>query len=1121
MGVIDDNEVILDRNFGNAFNGTLYKAEYKVDYKDDAVFGRVRWSEHDSGTNTYKIDKFITLDPSLSVGRSGTIETSIDAIQYEKGTDGTVTQTSTFSDIRATVTAIGFSKPEFRVTTLTAPTTTGGSDGFNKQDLVDGDFVGADEDGDGFTKEFIIHDSSELGKGNGSLLEVAVEIREVNNVGINTTVKSSIVRVVDGAEGLDGKTVRLNAEDYSILYDSSGANPSHSGTVTVNTVANAGINITATARNFTDALFRFKEAGGSFGSYVDGTTPSGTSPQTASITFAVPSTLPTFGSRVFEVEVAEKPPNYNSSSQEGTDSDGNAVTPTVQANDSISLIFVAEGAGGINIVNSNSAHAYATEANGNPITTNDTITNSDTTLELLIGGIVGTYVGYGSDGNDLNTFTAGGFTGTLPSGSWYIASAVSSEGCFSPGKITGVTNNVVSIAPVDINTSHSSYPGDNNETITWTIKVGTKDGEVDIKTVQSLSKSLKGQAGPSMSLTNDNVSVPLDNNNVADFSNTQTEVQVFDGPTELQYTNGTPANGQFNISISNGTGVTGSTSAPAPTSGDKFASVADITGLSGSTGIRTISVSGKDVAGNALPSLSKAQTFTKVTSGTIGTRGKKSFTGYLYFQSSSSNPPSAPSNTNVTADFNTNTLSGGVIGTGSSNWNQAAPTFVAGNSNKYWYVLFSASEDGNYNSSTDTFDSVDIDFGTTVYQGIGFQGLVTFSGTNGTTISVEDANGVTQVLDITQIDGSKITTGSIKSQNYSADSNSNFASAGSLYNLVTGSIETPHFFSNSSSAEFKGSVTLASSANLTIGGSQLAQVALTGVYSHLSGTPTLSTVATSGSYSDLSNAPNLSTVATSGSYNDLGNLPSLFSGAYADLSGKPNLFSGNYADLNGKPTIPGDIEDLNDATNLLFSGNYTDLTNKPPIPEALSDLNNDIGAITGVATNSNSYASIVSGALQLNPGNIVGASTAITAINSGSTTFASIANNQLTIVPSAIVLSTDAVTSVVDAASNSGFVSLSSNTLTLDSRNISISSLSGAGNLATQDVADLDFVASNTTISAGRIALTTSGLIVADDSSTTTSGTNRIVLDTTGGSNAIYVYDSSSTSPRVILGKLS
>ena len=175
---------------------------------------------------------------------------------------------------------------------------------------------------------------------------------------------------MDGAEGVDGKTVRLNAEDYSILYDSSGSNPSHSGTVTVNGQANTGINITATARNFTDALFRFKEPGGSFGSYVDGTTPSGTNPQTASITFAVPNTIPTFGSRVFEVEVEEKPPNYDGSStpQQGTDSDGNAVLPTVQANDSISLIFVAEGAGGINLVNSNAAHAYATEANGNPIT---------------------------------------------------------------------------------------------------------------------------------------------------------------------------------------------------------------------------------------------------------------------------------------------------------------------------------------------------------------------------------------------------------------------------------------------------------------------------------------------------------------------------------------------------------------------------------------------------------------------------------------------------------------------------------------------------------------------------------------------------------------------------------
>ena len=750
MGVIDDNEVILDRSFSTAFNGDLYKAEYKVDYKDDAVFGRVRWSEHSAGTNSFRVDKFLTLDPSLSVGRSGLIETSIDAIQYEKGTDqSTVTQTTTFSDIRATVTAIGFSKPEFRVTTL--------SSDLNRQNLVGNDFVSADTAG-GFSKEFIIHDTSALGKGDGSLLEVAVEIREVNNVGINTTVKSSIVRIVDGAEGVDGKTVRLNAQDYSIIYDSSGADPSHSGT------ANSGnaIQITATARNFTDALFRFKEADGTFGSYVDGTTPSGTNPQTASITFAVPSTLPTFGSRVFEVEVAEKPPNYNSGSQQGTDSDGNAVSPTVQANDSISLIFVAEGAGGINPVNSNSAHAYATESNGNPITTNDTIPNSDTTLELLIGGIVGTYVGYGSDGNNLNTFTAGGFTGTLPPGSWYIASAVSSEGCFTPGKITAVTNNVVSIAPVDINTSHSSYPGDNNETITWTIKVGTKDGEVDIKTVQSLSKSLKGVGAAGLSISNENVSIVKDSNGTFDFTNTGSVIQVTDGTGNLQFTTGTAGAGQYTLAIQD-TNVT-TPSNPLTVSG-KNAVLAAITAVTNpstfTSGSRQVTATGKDAAGSDF-SLIKTQTIAAVAAGNVGARGKKTFNGYLYFQAASANAPNAPSNSGVTMNFATGVMSGGVIGTGATNWNQVAPTFAAASGNKYWYVYYTAEEAGTYDSSNDTYDSQNITFGSVVYQGIGFSGLVVFQSDGNLSDGTDTFNPADIInSNTTTINGGKITANTI------------------------------------------------------------------------------------------------------------------------------------------------------------------------------------------------------------------------------------------------------------------------------------------------------------------------------------------------------------------------
>lgn len=83
-------------------------------------------------------------------------------------------------------------------------------------------------------------------------------------------------------------------------------------------------------------------------------------------------------------------------------------------------------------------------------------------------------------------------------------------------------------------------------------------------------------------------------------------------------------------------------------------------------------------------------------------------------------------------------------------------------------------------------------------------------------------------------------------------------------------------------------------------------------------------------------------------------------GNFLDLDGRvsnlaSNQFSGNYTDLVGKPTIPADINDLTDTTNLLvgFSGDYDDLTNKPIIFSGdYDDLTSkpSIPDITGLAS---------------------------------------------------------------------------------------------------------------------------------------------------------------------------
>ena len=159
----------------------------------------------------------------------------------------------------------------------------------------------------------------------------------------------------------------------------------------------------------------------------------------------------------------------------------------------------------------------------------------------------------------------------------------------------------------------------------------------------------------------------------------------------------------------------------------------------------------------------------------------------------------------------------------------------------------------------------------------------------------------------------------------------------------------------------------------------LANVATTGAYSDLTGTPTLGTAAATAS-TDYATAAQgakadtalqsaaLSTVATSGDYADLLNKPTLFDGTYASLTGTPTLGSAaatastDYATAAQGATAdsavqPGDLatvatsglySDLT-GTPTLFSGAYADLTGKPTLGSA-------------AATDSTAYATAAQGA---------------------------------------------------------------------------------------------------------------------------------------------------------------
>ena len=191
--------------------------------------------------------------------------------------------------------------------------------------------------------------------------------------------------------------------------------------------------------------------------------------------------------------------------------------------------------------------------------------------------------------------------------------------------------------------------------------------------------------------------------------------------------------------------------------------------------------------------------------GQNGLAGIKTFSGLVYYTGgtptgNSDNAPASPttappttgtfyfSNTSFTnPSNNTNTLD--------SNWSLSAPIFQAGNGYKYWYSRFTVVESSSGSGSgTASFSPAS--------QTIGFSGLVTFSSATPTTLTTSSGN----TFNYTAIDGGSITTGIIKSTNYSYSSG-NFSSAGTQFDLASGLIRSKSFLiDGSGNATFAGTL---------------------------------------------------------------------------------------------------------------------------------------------------------------------------------------------------------------------------------------------------------------------------------------------------------------------------
>lgn len=198
------------------------------------------------------------------------------------------------------------------------------------------------------------------------------------------------------------------------------------------------------------------------------------------------------------------------------------------------------------------------------------------------------------------------------------------------------------------------------------------------------------------------------------------------------------------------------------------------------------------------------------TNGTNGTNGLRTATGIIYYQLSAGSAPSTPGATSFT--FSTGNFSGLT-----SNWAKGAPTFAAGNSNKYWYSTYTAVESsaGSDVSSTPSFS--------TPVQAIGFSGLVTFTSANNITDGTNTSNIVTPGAvtnhiggaNVTTINGGKVSTGVITSTGYTLASGETLANGGytlngTILNLDNGSLRSKNFFvSSSGDAFFRGNLAAA------------------------------------------------------------------------------------------------------------------------------------------------------------------------------------------------------------------------------------------------------------------------------------------------------------------------
>ena len=820
--VKNNTELFLDRKVTKTFAASdsiqLWIQNYAPDFRKDVIIGRVA---NTTNTGIFRFQSFLTVDPSLQGDRSLLLDLNESFLQYNSDEELILAP----NKLTLTATAFGFDDPLFKVdynntepsgspmplraedTAFQNPTS--GLFGY-KVDIWDGD-------------DTIPFD----GGASIQVRVVAVEKEDQGDTDKTVTETITLAKVGDVAAGEGNRSVFLELSDYDVLYDTNGANPAF----TPSSSGSGKIRLTGTASTgFGDPIFRFKVGGvvvrADAYQGADWFDPGG---DVASVNYPVPTTLHANGaftwvnelggSKSVVVEVAEKPDNWTATVPGSGTNTNEPPTNKIFAKDVDNILALRAGHDGISINFINDSHVVPCDSEGDVINNSDnTVSNSGAEIKVFKGATKLQYITSGNPNSSQFTIPTAGITST---------EALSGGTGITPGTPTTITPSgevAHALIPDHVFIGRIGAPFENTEAITYPITVGMPGGETDVSmsVTQTFALVKDGSGGIVVSIDNENVTVGKDSSGNFDFSDTQSTVTVLEGTNTLTFAGNTAtvnlSPGQFNITITL-SGVTG-TSGLVNNNGNN-----DISGFASAntnSGTRVFTINGKTADGTPFGPISKTQTFTK---GVSGTDGARSTTGYLYYIGSASDTLStvstaasnlSPSDRLYTfVDTSGNVLSGTDAAFASLDGNFShSPPAVTSTRSEVFYAPYSVVETLNNGTRTDTGTAV---LGT-VTRGTQFTGLVTFSGTNNTTLSTTDQNGDTQTLDITQIDGGKITTGIIKSNGVTVQNNPSFTGNGTLFttngmyiNLNNGVIASENFKINSAGdAEFKGSVKAAS-----------------------------------------------------------------------------------------------------------------------------------------------------------------------------------------------------------------------------------------------------------------------------------------------------------------------